>query len=147
MNGFPIISAKSIGGIWEMINVAVDFLICMFEVYVFYDFLHDIIERRTDNKTVIYAVLGVMSVIMYGINYSHLSQVNLPGGLLLFLLGTFLLFGGNIKTKISYYLIFYIIMTGMEFVVGILFFLLTSSEFLAKELYPFRIFCWLLLQN
>ncbi len=123
-----------------MINVAVDFLICMFEVYVFYDFLHDIIERRTDNKTVIYAVLGVMSVIMYGINYCHLSQVNLPGGLLLFLLGTFLLFGGNIKTKISYYLIFYIIMTGMEFVVGILFFLLNSSEFLAKELYPFRNF-------
>lgn len=123
-----------------MMNIVVDLLICMFEVYVFYDFLHNILEKRTENKILISIVLGVMSVIMCGINHFQVSQINLLGGVLLFLLGTFFLFDGNVKTKISYYLIFYIIMTGMEFVVGIFFIIITSSEFLTKELYPFRNF-------
>lgn len=121
-------------------NIAVDFLICMFEVYVFYDFLHDILGKRTENKILISIVLGAMSVVMCGINCFQASLVNLLGAVLLFLLGTFFIFDGNVKTKISYYLIFYIIMTGMEFVVGIIFIIITSSEFLTKELYPFRNF-------
>lgn len=123
-----------------MINIMIDFLICAFEVYIFYDFLHDILEKRTENKILISVVLGIMSLVMCGINHFELSQLNLLGAILLFLLGTFILFDGNAKTKISYWLIFYIIMIGMEFVIGIFFVFITSSEFLTKELYPFRNF-------
>lgn len=123
-----------------MINIVIDLLICMFEVYVFYDFLNDILEKKTENKIFIFVVLGVISVLMIGINYFQISQINLLGALLLFLLGEFFLFDGNVKTKIFYYIIFYTVMTGMEFVVGIFFTLFTSSEYLAEELFPFRNF-------
>lgn len=123
-----------------MINIVIDLLICMFEVYVFYDFLNDILEKKTENKIFIFIVLGVISVLMIGINYFQISQINLLGALLLFLLGEFFLFDGNVKTKIFYYIIFYTVMTGMEFVVGIFFTLFTSSEYLAEELFPFRNF-------
>lgn len=123
-----------------MSNMGIDLLICMFEAYMFYDFMDDILEKKTENKIIISIVLGVMSILMCSINYFQLSLVNLLGALLLFLLGTFILFDGNVKTIISYYIIFYIVMTGMEFVVGIFFTLFKSSRFLAEELYPFRNF-------
>lgn len=123
-----------------MISVVIDLLICMFEVYIFYDFLYDILENRTDNKIVTITILGIMSVIMYGINCFPISQINLIGVVLLFLLGTFFLFCGNLKERISYFLIFYIIMAGMQFVVGIFFTITTSSELLTKEVYPFKNF-------
>lgn len=123
-----------------MMNIVIDSLICIFEVYVFYDFLQDVLEKRTENKIAIVTALGVMSVIMYGINYFQVSQANLLGVVLLFLLGTVFLFCGSLKMRISYYMLFYIIMTGMEFVMGIFVIIITSSEFITKELYPFRNF-------
>lgn len=72
-----------------MMNIAVDFLICMFEVYIFYDFLHDILEKRTENKILISIVLGVMPVVMCGINCFQVSQINLFGTVLLFYLEHF----------------------------------------------------------
>lgn len=130
-----------------MISVVIDLMICMFEVYIFYDFLHDILENRTENKIVIITVLGIMSVIMYGINCVQILQINLIVVVLLFLSGTFLLFCGNLKERISYLLIFYIIMAGMEFAVGILFTVTASWEFLAKELYPFKNFILLIISK
>lgn len=97
-----------------MMNIVIDFLICIFEIYVFYDFLHDILEKRTENKLIIITALGIMSVMMCGINRLQISQINLVAILFLFLLGTVLLFCGNLKIKISYFLIFYVIMAGME---------------------------------
>lgn len=123
-----------------MINIMADFLICVFEVYVFYDFLHKILKKRIENKIVITMVLGVMSLIMCGINHFTILKINLLGILLLFSAGTVILFCGNLKTRISYYMIFYIIMIGMEFVVGFLFTIVTSSEFYTKEIYLFKDF-------
>ncbi len=31
-----------------MIDILIEFMICIFEIYVFYDFLHDILEGRFD---------------------------------------------------------------------------------------------------
>lgn len=128
-----------------MMNIVIDFLICIFEIYVFYDFLHDILEKRTENKLIIITALGIMSVMMCGINRLQISQINLVAILFLFLLGTVLLFCGNLKIKISYFLIFYVIMAGMEFVVGIFCIIVTSSEFLATELYPFKNFIFIII--
>lgn len=120
-------------------NIVIDFLICIFEIYVFYDFLHDILEKRTENKLIIITALGIMSVMMCGINRLQISQINLVAILFLFLLGTVLLFCGNLKIKISYF------MAGMEFVVGIFCIIVTSSEFLATELYPFKNFIFIII--
>ena len=122
-----------------MMNIVIDFLICIFEIYVFYDFLHDILEKRTENKLIIITALGIMSVMMCGINRLQISQINLVAILFLFLLGTVLLFCGNLKIKISYF------MAGMEFVVGIFCIIVTSSEFLATELYPFKNFIFIII--
>ena len=123
-----------------MMDIVLNFLICVFEVYILYDFLHNILEERTKNRIIITTVLGIMAVLIYGINYFQISQINLIGVALLFLLGTIFLFCGGLKTRISYYLIFYIIMVGMEFVVGIFFTIITSSDYFIKELYPFKYF-------
>ncbi|MBQ3600629.1 MAG: GHKL domain-containing protein [Lachnospiraceae bacterium] len=123
-----------------MTDIVLNFLICFFEVYVFYDFLRDILEERTQNKFVISTVLGIMSGFMCCINQFQISQINLIGVILLFLVGTIFLFCGSLKARISYYLIFYIIMVGMEFVVGIFFTIITSSDYFIKELYPFKYF-------
>lgn len=123
-----------------MMDIVLDFFVCVFEVYILYDFLRDILEERTQNKFVIATVLGIMSGFMCCINQFQISQINLIGVALLFLLGTIFLFCGGLKTRISYYLIFYIIMVGMEFVVGIFFTIITSSDYFIKELYPFKYF-------
>ena len=123
-----------------MTDIVLNFLICFFEVYVFYDFLRDILEERSRNKFVIATVLGIMSGFMCCINQFQISQINLIGVILLFLVGTIFLFCGSLKARISYYLIFYIIMVGMEFVVGIFFAIISSSDYLVKELYPFKYF-------
>lgn len=123
-----------------MTDIVLNFLICVFEVYICYDFLRDIIEERTKNRIIITTVLGIMAVLICGINYFQISQINLVGVLLIFLFETLFLFCGSLKARISYYLIFYIIMAGMEFVVGIFFTIITSSDYFIKELYPFKYF-------
>lgn len=123
-----------------MMDIVLNFLICVFEVYILYDFLHNILEERTKNRIIITTVLGIIAALIYGINYFQISQINLIGVALLFLLGTIFLFCGGLKARISYYLIFYIIMVGMEFVVGIFFTIITSPDYFIKELYPFKYF-------
>ena len=123
-----------------MMDIVLNFLICVFEVYILYDFLHNILEERTKNRITITTVLGIIAALIYGINYFQISQINLIGVALLFLLGTIFLFCGGLKARILYYLIFYIIMVGMEFVVGIFFTIITSPDFFIKELYPFKYF-------
>lgn len=65
-----------------MTDIVLNFLICVFEVYICYDFLRDIIEERTKNRIIITTVLGIMAVLIYGINYFQISQINLVGVLL-----------------------------------------------------------------
>ena len=122
-----------------MSEIIVEFLVCLFEVYIFFDFLHGILENKIQNKGILAIILGIISLVMCGINQFHISQLNLLGMIAVFLLVTIFMFYGDSKKKISYFLIFYIIMMGMEFVVGLLFMLL-SSETVIYELYPFRNF-------
>jgi hypothetical protein len=114
-----------------------DLCICIFEVYVFYDFLHDILKQRTEDKRKIMAVLGSMVILIYGLNYLNVSLVNLFGVILIYLIGTILLFCSDLKTCILYYLIFYIVMTGMEFVAGIFYTVVYGTDFPTEENNPF----------
>lgn len=140
MQDFPIISAKNIGGIQKMTDIILNFLICIFEAFMFYDFLHDFFEKRTKNGYIIISVLGIMAVSIGTINYFQIMQLNLIGVGIVFLLGTVFLFYGSLKKKMSYWLIFYSIMLGMEFVVAILFTIMTSSQLQNKEYFPSRDF-------
>lgn len=121
-----------------MMDTMMDFFICVFEVYVFYDFLHDILEKRTENKMCIMTVLGILLATLFGVNQLQISQLNLIAVPVLFLLGTVFLFCGNLKARIFYYLIFYVIMTGMECVVCFLYAILFPLEISVIELFPFR---------
>lgn len=116
-----------------MMNVLIDFSICLFEIYIYYDFLQDILEERIDNEIVKYIILTIMTGAMYGINCFQISQLNLFGIAFLFLAGTHVLFCGNLKTKISSCLVFYIIILGMEFVVGVLFSVIGTSGFVTEN--------------
>lgn len=120
-----------------MIDIGIGFFICIFEIYVYYDFLQDILEKRLENKCVIGATLGFMAVALYVINQFDISQINLIGVPLLFFFGIVILFCGNWKTKISYCLMLYIIMLSMEFVAGILFMAIRNDDFLTVEKNPF----------
>lgn len=120
-----------------MSEVIVEFLVCLFEVYIFFDFLHGILENKIQNKGILAIIVGSISLVMCGINQFHISQLNLLGGIVLFLSCIIFLFYGDSRRKISCFLIFYIIMNGMEFVVGILFVSIVSSETVTYELYPF----------
>lgn len=140
MKDCPIILAKNIGGWRTVSEIIVDFFVCLFEVYIFFDFLHDILENKLRNKGILVIALAGISLVMCGINQLHISQLNLLGGIVLFLICIVFMFYGDSKKKISYFLIFYIIMTGMEFVVGLLFVSIVSPETVTYELYPFRNF-------
>lgn len=120
-----------------MTDIFIDLMICVFEIYVFYDFLHDTLENRFENKYTVTAILGLMSIIMYGINQFDKSQINLIGIPILFFSSTMIMFCRNLRNRIFYYLIFYIIMTGMEFVGGILFMTISDTDFLTEEKNPF----------
>lgn len=120
-----------------MMDIVIALLICIFEIYVFYDFLRDILEKRFDNKWITGAVLGLMSVALYIINQFNMTQINLIGVPVLFFFGIEILFCENWKTKISYCLMFYIIMLSMEFVAGILFMAISNDDFLTEEKNPF----------
>lgn len=121
-------------------EIIVDFFVCLFEVYIFFDFLHGVLETKIQNKGILAVTVGIMAMVLCGINQCHISQWNLLGGIFLFLVGIILLFYGDSRKKISYFLIFYSIMTGMEFVVGLLFVSIVSPETVTYELYPFRNF-------
>ena len=121
-------------------EIIVEFFVCLFEGYIFFDFLHDILENKIQNKGILAITLGSISAVMCGINQFHISQLNLLGMIAVFLLVSIFMFYGDIKKKISYFLIFYIIMMGMEFVAGLLFWSIISSETVTYELYPFQNF-------
>ena len=118
-------------------EIIVDFFVCLFEVYIFFDFLHGGLENKLRNKGILAATVGILAMVMCGINQFHISQLNLLGGIILFLVCIIILFYGDSKQKISYFLVFYSIMTGMEFVVGLLFVSIVSTETVTYELYPF----------
>lgn len=123
-----------------MTDIILNFLICIFEGFMFYDFLHDFFEKRTKNSYIIISVLGIMAVSIGTINYFQIMQLNLIGVGIVFLLGTVFLFCGSLKRRISYWMIFYSIMLGMEFVVAIFFTVITSSQLQSKEYFPSRDF-------
>ena len=75
-----------------------------------------------------------MSVIMYLINRFQISQLNLLGIGFLFLAGTLVLFYGNIRNKITCCLVFYIIVLGMEFIIGVLFSVAGKSRFVNPDI-------------
>ncbi len=120
-----------------MIEVWIDVLICVFEVYIYFDFLHDLLEERFHNKGIKITILGAMSAAIYTINVFEHSQLNLAGVPIVFLVGTLFLFYGSVKEKCCCLLIFYIIMLGMEFVTAIIFIAMSSSQLLMKSIYPF----------
>lgn len=123
-----------------MTDMIINFLIGVFEIYMIYDFFHDILEKRFEGKLKTVVLLGLLAILLYGVNYFKISQINLFGALLIYLLETFIFFYGNLKTRISYFLICYIIILGMEFAAGILFMVLSNSDFLTEEKNPFNNF-------
>lgn len=123
-----------------MLDICISELICLFEVYIFYDFLHDILGERFCNKVISTAILGVMSIAICITNVFENSQLNLVCVPIVFFAGTFILFCGKTKEKCCCILIYYIIMLGMEFIAGIIFIAISSSELLMKSLYPFNSF-------
>lgn len=117
-----------------MLDTLITFSICLFEIYIYYDFLHNFLEESIVSKKAKYAALVLMSGAMYGINSFQISQLNLFGIAFLFLFGTLVLFYGDLKTKITCCLVFYIIILGMEFVVGVLFSVIGMSGFVTKNI-------------
>lgn len=82
-----------------MSEIIVEFFVCLFEVYIFFDFLHDILENKIQNKVMLAVTLGCISLVMCGINQFHISQLNLLGMIAVFLLGTIFMFYGEIRKK------------------------------------------------
>lgn len=104
-----------------MLDLIRDYGICVFEICIFYDFFRGILEKRFEKGYQTAGILMVLSFFLYGVNQFHNSQLNLFGTVLLFLAAVFLLFYGTIRERAQYYLIFYVIMTGMEFACGCVF--------------------------
>lgn len=117
-----------------MTEVLIKFSICIFEMYIFYDFIHNFLEEIFDSNKIKYIILLIMSVIMYLINRFQISQLNLLGIGFLFLAGTLVLFYGNIRNKITCCLVFYIIVLGMEFIIGVLFSVAGKSRFVNPDI-------------
>ena len=104
MKGCHITLVKNIGG-WQAVSeIIVEFLVCLFEVYIFFDFLHGILENKIQNKGILAIILGIISLVMCGINQFHISQLNLLGMIAVFLLVTIFMFYGDSKKKISYFI-------------------------------------------
>ena len=80
-------------------EIIVDYFVCLFEVYIFFDFLHDILENKLRNKGILVIALAGISLVMCGINQLHISQLNLLGGIVLFLICIVFMFYGDSKKK------------------------------------------------
>lgn len=123
-----------------MTDILINFLFCVFEVYMLYDFMDGCLEKRIENGFITAAVMGAMAAGIAAINSFQSLDFNLLGAGIVFFLETVVLFYGSTKTKVAYWLLFYCIMLSMEFMMAFLFAGVMSSQLVDKELYPSRDF-------
>lgn len=120
-----------------MLDLIRDYGICIFEVCIFYDFFRGILEKRFEKGYQTAGVLTGLSFFLYGINRFHISQLNLLGTAMVLLAAEFLLFEGTVRERVQYFLIFFVIMMGMEFACGSVFALMHGREFRTTSGVPF----------
>lgn len=123
-----------------MIDAIIQILICLFEVFMFYTFLNGILEKRFEKNGITYLIIVCMTAIEYIINRLHITQLNLFGVSFLFLVGALLLFTGTVKKRVSCFLIYYIIMMGMEFVAGVVVSVIGDYGFVTEHSNPYNNF-------
>ena len=106
-----------------------DFVICIFEVCILYDFFNGIFEKRSESKWVIWAVLAGSAIATYAVNCFQRTDVNIYMVAIIMLSTIFILFRGKWKKVLSYGLLFWITLCSSEFVLGIFFIYISGGNF------------------
>lgn len=104
-----------------MMMYIMNFCKCIFEVFIFYDFLRGQLRARGEKKALLFLKILIMAVSVYGINWLHMPVVNLFIMPLILLAGMFSLFSDSIKKEVFLTFTCWTVMIGMEFVIAIVF--------------------------
>lgn len=96
-------------------------LVCIFEIYIFYDFHKGIFAYRFASRKVHLLILFGLTLSIFSVNQLHISVVNLLVIPCLLLIGSLLLYKGAYKNQILHVIIFYTIQAGVEIVSEIMF--------------------------
>ncbi len=100
---------------------------CLFEVTIFGGFFRNILENKYQNRKINILLYGSLFLGVYTVNLFNITLLNLVGNVLLYFVFLFFIYESGIKEKIFYYLLFYTVFAGAEFIVEILL-MLTCGE-------------------
>ena len=105
----------------ELIEYAVKLIVCIIEIYIFYDFFHNFSNVRIVlNQKCVFCICLCSTIILFGMNLEENGNLNLIGFPILLWCFIVIIFEMNIWMRILYFIIAYSLIMGCEFLYLIL---------------------------
>lgn len=97
-------------------NYTIEFIGCVFEAIIFWQFFKRVLQSRKIKILWNIVLLICLAAINFGVNYLNNSIVNLILGVIVYFAFSIVLFVGNLKERIFYFIVFYTVFAGTEIV-------------------------------
>lgn len=97
-------------------NQVMDFLGCIFEALIFGQFFKRTLKKRIEKCTYNFILVLGLAFTTFAVNSLGNSKLNLILGILIYFLFSVILFEGDIKERIFYFVVFYTVFAGTEII-------------------------------
>ena len=97
-------------------NLTLEFVGCVFEAIIFWQFFKRVLPYRTVNTKWNLIFLICLAITNFGVNSLNNSIINLGVGIIVYFAYSIILFSGNLKERIFYFIVFYTVFAGTEII-------------------------------
>lgn len=98
----------------DYVGIISKLLICIFEAYIYYDFLKGVFEYRSTRQIMRISALIIMIVSIWTVNCMNSSLMNVCLVPICFFMGNCLLYKGHMKERLIYVIVFFLVLIGIE---------------------------------